>query len=176
MMQVQLARHTCKNSINAGAEFRFVVPTSITLTATSHPTITATPVIESTDAIVSQTSTQTIIASTTVNSTAPQTSTSTSSESVPVGAIVGGIIAGLAVITAILAFTWYKVSARRQMLVLHDEPFYYGSGKPLTPGTRAEKRIVIGTEEYEMEKPRTESQGPVAIKYPDFSANIAGDY
>jgi hypothetical protein len=176
MMQVQLGRHTCKNSINTGAEFSFVVPTSITSTATSNSTITATPITESTNAIVPQTSTQRIITSTTVNSTAPQTSTSTSSKSVPVGAIVGGIIAGLIVITAILAFTCYKVSAHRQMHVLHDEPFYYGSGKPLTPGSRVEKRIVIGTEEYEMEKPRTESQGAVAIRYPEFSANIAGDY
>ena len=62
------------------------------------------------------------------------------------------------------------------MHALHDEPFYYGSGNPLTPGSRPEKKIDIGVEEYEMSKPDTERPGAIPIRYPDFSANLAGNY
>lgn len=180
MLRVLLVRHTCKTSINADAEFSFFVPTSITLTPQGPPTTnpvsqstSPTPsqtsaILSQTSSILSQTSPQIITTPTTTTSAVPQTSTST-----PIAGIVGGIIAGLVVITAILAFTWYKISARRQMFVLHDEPFNHGN--LLTPGHRAEKNTVNGTEEYEMGHPRSESGG-AAIKYPEFSANVEGDY
>jgi hypothetical protein len=61
------------------------------------------------------------------------------------------------------------------MLVLHDEPFNYETGKPVVQGNRAENEGVVGTEEYEMGKPK-EGRKAVPIRYPDFSANVAGDY
>lgn len=62
------------------------------------------------------------------------------------------------------------------MLVLHDEPFNYETGKPVIPWNRAENDEYIGTEEYEMGKPRAGTPRDVPIKYPEFSANIEGDY
>jgi hypothetical protein len=180
MLQVLLKRHTCKTSNNTVAEFSFFVPTSITLTPKGPSTTTLAPqstsltpsqtstILSQTSSILSQTSPQIITTPTTTTSTVPQTSAST-----PIAGIVGGIIAGLIVITAILAFTWYKFSARRQMFILHDEPFNHGSGNPFTPGYRAEKNTA--TEEYEMGHPRSESGG-AAIKYPEFSANVDGNY
>ena len=144
------------------------------MTASSHATIKS--ITKSIKGNLSPTATRTKTPTTT-SSQASQTSTS-SSTSVPVAAIVGAVIAGIVVITAIVAFTWYKISTRRQMNVLHDEPFNYESGIPLTQGYRQDKKVAVRAEAYEMEKPRTETRKAVALRYSGegVSANVAGNY
>ena len=108
----------------------------------------------------------------------PQETSPTSSKSALVGGVVGGVIGGVAIMTAIVAFTWYRFSRHRR------PPPPQPNVIPLTPvmpdpDTPAPKPTI--GEDVPNVEPMRENRASVALRYPDpgeemVSGNTARDY